>query len=235
MKRFWDHAHVVEDAGRFAIRLDGRPMRLPGGPALALESRALAEAIAAEWSLAGGTKGGTLTADDVPLTRIAGTAQERVAPNPAPVADAIAAYGQTDLLCYRAEAPAELVRRQVDRWQPWVDWAARTHGAQLRMAAGVVHVAQPEQALAALHGAVSTRTPFALAGLGLLVPSLGSLVLGLAVADGALDGSAAHELSILDELFQAEKWGEDREAITRRRHVAADIETAARFIALSSG
>ncbi len=226
---------MVEQDGRYAIRLDGRPMRLPGGPALALRSRALAEAIATEWSQAGGAKGGTLRADDVPLTRIAGTAQERVAPDPAPVALAIATYGESDLLCYRAEAPVELVRRQAALWQPWLDWAARTHRAELRVAAGVIHVAQHGEALAALHEAVCAQTPFALAGLGILVPALGSLVLGLAVADGALSAAAAHELAILDELFQAEKWGEDREAITRRRHVAADIETAARFIALSSG
>ena len=235
MKRFWDQATVVEEDGRYAIRLDGRPMRLPGGPALLLDSRKLADAIAAEWAGAGGAKGGTLTADDVPLTRIAGTAQERVAPDPAPVAQAIAAYGQTDLLCYRAEAPAELVRRQATLWQPWLDWAARSHGAKLRVAEGVMHVAQPNAAVAALHEAVSGRPPFVLAGLGILVPALGSLVLGLAVADGVLDAAAAHDLAILDELFQAEKWGEDREAITRRRHVAADIETAAHFMALSSG
>ena len=106
MKRFWDNATLVHENGFYAIRLDGRPMRLPGGPLLSLESRALAQAIAAEWQAAGSAKNGTLSAEDVPLTRIAGTAQERIAPDPAPTIAALASYAGHDLLCYRAEDPA---------------------------------------------------------------------------------------------------------------------------------
>ena len=230
MKRFWKTTDLVEEHGRYAIRLDGRPMRLPGGPLLSLESRALAQAIADEWSVAPDT----LTPEDVPLTRIAGTAQERVAPDPRATVDALAAYGETDLLCYRAEAPEALVARQHERWQPWLDWAARTQGARLRITSGVRHVAQPPEALAALRIALSARTPFELAGLGILVPAAGSLVLGLAVAEQVMDAAQAHELAALDELFQAEQWGEDRDAVQRRRHVAEDVETATRFIRLSA-
>ena len=145
MKRFWTEAAVTEDAGRYAIKLDGRPMRLPGGPVLSLQSRALANAIAAEWQAAGDR----LSAEDVPLTRIAGTAQERVAPDPDPTIAAIAAYGETDLLCYRASAPEALVRRQEQLWQPWLAWAARVHDAHLRVTASIRHIAQPPAALSA--------------------------------------------------------------------------------------
>ena len=231
MKRFWDKAELTAASGRYAIMLDGRPMRLPGGPLLALESRALAQAIADEWSAAGAT----LTAEDVPLTRIAGTAQERVAPDPEPTMAAIAAYGEIDLLCYRAAAPEALARRQDQLWQPWLAWAARLHDAHLLVTTGLGHVAQPPAALAALRAATARRSAFELAGLGILVPALGSLVLGLAVADAALDADQAHQLAALDELFQAEQWGEDPEAAARRRHVGQDIATAARFIRLSSG
>ena len=230
MKRFWTDATVTEEAGRYAIKLDGRPMRLPGGPILALESRALAHAIAAEWQAAGST----LSAEDVPLTRIAGTAQERVAPDPEPTIAAIAAYGETDLLCYRAASPEALARRQDQFWQPWLAWAARVHDAHLLVTAGIGHIAQPPAALAALRAAIARRPAFELAGLGILVPATGSLVLGLAVADGALDADQAHALAALDELFQAEQWGEDHEAAKRRRHVAEDIALATRFIRLSS-
>ena len=230
MKRFWKEAAVTEEAGRYAIKLDGRPMRLPGGPVLALQSRALAYAIAEEWSAAGAT----LVAEDVPLTRMAGTAQERVSPDPEPTIAAIAAYGETDLLCYRAAAPDGLVRRQEQLWQPWLAWAARVHDAHLRVTSAILHIAQPHAALAALRAAIARRSAFELAGLGILVPATGSLVLGLAVADGALDAAGAHELAALDELFQAERWGEDHEAAARRRHVAADIAVATRFIRLSS-
>src|SRR5579883_2955565 len=103
-------------------------MRLPGGPVLTVGPPALAHAIAAEWNAAGGARGGEMSFQDTPLTRLAGTAQERIAPNPDPTIDAIARYGESDLLCYRAEAPAELVQRQAQAWQPWLDWVAREHG-----------------------------------------------------------------------------------------------------------
>ncbi len=233
LKRFWNDAQVACENGRYAIRLDGRPMRLPGGPLLALESRALAEAIAAEWQAAGGARDGTLSAEDVPLTRIAGTAQERIAPDPSPTVAALARYAEHDLLCYRADAPPALVQRQAKLWQPWLDWAEACHGAGLRVGQGIRHVAQPQAALDRLGEALAAHPPFSLAGIGILVPALGSLVLGLAVADGALAAVEAHRLATLEELFQAEQWGEDHEATARRSAVAADIETAARFVILS--
>ena len=233
MKRFWDEARVVEHLGSFAIRLDGRPMRLPGGPLLALQSRALAEQIAAEWQTAGGEKNGVLTADDVPLTRIAGTAQERVAPDPAPTARALARYAEADVICYRADGPESLVSLEARCWDPWLDWARDTYDAELLVVRGVMPADQSPAALAAMARALDPRPAFELAGLGILVPALGSLVLGLAVADGALPAAEAHRLALLDELFQAEQWGEDREAISRRRALLHDIETAARFIELS--
>ena len=234
MKRFWDEARVVQEGGRHAIRLDGRPMRLPGGPLLALEQPALAEAIAAEWQAAGGAKGGTLSALDLPLTRIAGTAQERVAPDPAPTIAALLRYAEADLLCYRAGTPAELAQRQCHSWQPWLDWAAERFGAPLEATHGVLHIPQNPAALAALRTALEAHSPAALAALGIIVPALGSLVLGLAVAHGALEADAAHHLALLDELYQAGKWGEDHEAIARRRAILHDVETAARFLQLSS-
>ena len=233
MKRFWDTARVAPGAtGRFGIVLDGKPMRLPGGGPLALESCGLAEAIAAEWQAAGGAKGGEMSLAEVPLTRLAGTLQERVAPDPAPVAAALATYGQSDLLCYRASEPAPLVARQQRLWQPWLDWSAETLGARLRVTQGVMPVAQEPAALARLHAVLAAQTPAVLAALSLAVPALGSLVLGLAMAGLRLGAAAAVELAFLDELFQAELWGEDAQAASRRRAVAADVVLSQRFIEL---
>lgn len=232
MKRFWDEARVEREGGGFAVRLDGRPVRLPGGGALAVPSLPLAEALAAEWQAAGGTKGGEMRWDEVPLTRLAGTAAERIAPEPAATAAAIAAYGGTDLLCYRAGEP-ELAARQAREWDPWLEWAAAALGARLAVTAGIIHVAQPSAALRALEAAVAAESPLRLAALGVLVPSLGSLVLGLAVARGALEAGAAHHLSILDERHQEERWGLDWEAEERRARVGAEIAAAARLAALA--
>ncbi len=245
MKRFWTDAAAAEaeseagagadSSGGHVILLDGKPLRLPEHGPLCVPSAPLARAIAEEWRQAGGSKGGDFTQDDTPLTRLAGTAQTRIVPDPGPTIEAIARYGETDLLCYRAAGPAALVHRQARAWQPWLDWAALTYDAPLKVTTGVVHVEQSRQSLSALRAAVAAFDPWALGGLGILVPELGSLVLGLAVAAGRLDPGQAYELSALDELFQAELWGEDAAAAQRRDALAADIAIAARFIGLVVG
>lgn len=232
MKRFWDRAEARAAADGYEVALDGRPVRLPGGPPLRLPGRALAEAVAAEWQAAGGARGGEMSYADLPLTRIAGTAQERIAPAPEPVALELARYAESDLLCYRAQRPPPLVARQAAQWQPWLDWAAERYGARLLTTTTLTHVAQDPAALAALAGAVARLSPFALAALGVAVPALGSLVLGLALAEGALDAAQAHDIAHLDEAMQTELWGHDEEADLRLAQVAADIAVAGRMLAL---
>jgi chaperone required for assembly of F1-ATPase len=233
MKRFWDCAAIAPEAGGFCVLLDGRPVRLPTGTKLHLPHRALAEAVAAEWDEAGGCKGGEMSWADVPLTRLAGTAQERIVPDPEPVMLEIARYGETDLLCYRADGPEALMQRQHAQWQPWLDWAAQAFGARLRVTAGVIPVAQDPQSVAALAQAVAAQPPFALAALGVAVPALGSLVLGLAMAACRLDAEAAFALATLDETFQAKLWGRDEAAELRRRHMREDVVVAGRFLLLA--
>ena len=233
MKRFWDNATVEPEAGGYRVKLDGRPMHLPGGIRLLLPTSALADAVASEWQAAGGAKGGDMSFEDVPLSRLAGTAQERIAPDPTPMAHALAEYGRTDLLCYRAVDPPPLIERQAREWQPWLDWAARELGARLAVTAGVMPVRQDEAALGALERALLRQDAWALAGLGIAVPALGSLVLGLALAARALTPEHAHALATLDERFQEEFWGADEDAVQRRARIAAEVVLAARFIALT--
>jgi len=235
VKRFWDNASVEWTEEGHRILLDGKPMRLPGGAPLLVGPARLARAIAGEWQSAGGGKGGEMSFKDTPLTRLAGTAMERIAPDPSVTIDAIARYGETDLLCYRAETPESLVQRQHQQWQPWLDWAMRAYDAPLRIATGVGYIKQHHDSIAALRRAVAALDLHALAGLGIAVPALGSLVLGLALAAGELDGRTAYQLGALDELFQAEQWGEDYEAADRRTSMLADIELAARYIDLTRG
>ena len=233
MKRFWDTASIAPAPQGYAIMLDGKPMHLPGGAVLHVEAEPLARAIAQEWQTAGGGKGGEMSFADTPLTRLAGTAQQRIAPDPAPTVDAIARYAENDLLCYRADAPPELVERQTREWQPWLDWVAGAYDAPLRVSIGVAYVKQHRGSIAALRAAVGALDVSALAALGVAVPTLGSLVLGLALAEGRLDAAKAHALGCLDELFQAEAWGEDAEAAARRRSIAEDIALAERYLRLT--
>jgi chaperone required for assembly of F1-ATPase len=231
--RFWDAATAVATDTGYAIHLDGKPMRLPSAAPLTVRSAALAAAIADEWQAAGGTKGGAMTFSDTPLTRLAGTALERIAPDPSPTVDAIARYGETDLLCYRADSPRTLVERQQALWQPWLDWTTLTFDAPLRVTTGVGYIKQHRDSLSALRNTVAALDCDALAGLGIAVPAMGSLVLGLALAAGELDADTAFRTAALDELFQAEQWGEDYEAADRRASVLGDIRLAERYIRLT--
>lgn len=207
-KRFWKAATVVPAEGGFAVQLDGRVVKTPAKAALLLPTRALAEAVAAEW-LAQDEK---VDPASMPVTRAANAALDKVAAQHAEVAALIAAYGETDLLCYRAEGPEELVSLQTAAWDGWLDWAAVRYGARLAATRGVVPVAQPEAALAALAARVAACDIWELAALHDLVGITGSLVLGLAVAEGALDAEAAWDASRIDETWQIAQWGEDEEA-----------------------
>jgi chaperone required for assembly of F1-ATPase len=230
MQRFWTAALVVPTAGGHGVMLDGKLVRLPGGGPLAAPTAALAAAMAAEWSAAPRE----FRFDDLPLTRLVGTAQERIAPDPAPVALAIAGYGGSDLLCYRAE-DTRLAERQAAGWDPLLAWAATTLDATLRTTMGLMPITQPPAALAALARAVAARTPVELAALGIVVPALGSLVLGLAALTGRLDPTGAIALATLDERFQEEFWGTDAEAARRRVLIAAEVDGALRAAELARG
>ena len=233
MKRFWTDTSIAAEPGGFTLLLDDKPMRLPGGERLVIDRLALAEAIAAEWRRP--APGHEVHPQDMPLTQLAATATLRIAPSPAETATAIAAYGQSDLLCYRAAEPETLAQRQHTQWQPWLDWAAQRHDALLLTTTRIGFVAQNPQSLAALARAVSRHDAHGLAALGVIVPVLGSLVLGLAVTDGALSPEEAYTLSCLDELFQEERWGQDRDATERRAQAARDVVAAGRYVELSRG
>jgi chaperone required for assembly of F1-ATPase len=231
MKRFWDRAEIDAQGSGYILRLDGKPMRLPGGETLQIDPRPLAEAIAAEWrSPAIGVE---ISPDDLPLTQLAATARFRVAPAAAETAASIAAYARSDLLCYRADQPPDLVDRQQVAWQPWLDWAAQRYDAKLVVTRGIVFVDQSPQALAALARAVAVEDTHALTALGVMVPAMGSLVLGLAVREGMLEADEAFELSALDEAFQEEHWGRDQEAAAQRDRAAQEVRMAARYILLT--
>lgn len=207
-KRFWTETAVEETPGGFTVRLDGRPVKTPAKTLLVVPTRAMAERIAAEWD----AQQGKIDPRSMPWTRSANAALDKVAVQFDEVAGLLAAYGATDLLCYRAESPAELVLRQSEGWDPLLDWAATALGAALRTTVGVMHVAQPAESLERLSARVHGMTAFQLTGFHDLVAISGSLVLALAVTDGRLEAEEAWLLSRLDEHWQAEVWGRDEEA-----------------------
>jgi chaperone required for assembly of F1-ATPase len=224
-KVFWKVVAVTPAEGGFAVTLDGRPVRTPGKRVLVLPTRPLAEMVAAEWA----AQSGALRPDTMPATRTANSAVEKVAPARAAVIDDLAGYGGSDLLSYRAEAPAALQARQQAGWDPLLDWAAAALGARLATGAGIIHVPQPPDALSRLRAEVAAMDDFRLAAFHDLVALSGSLVLALAVVHGRLDPETAWALSRLDEDWQAEHWGRDDEAEAAAALKRAAFIHAARF------
>ena len=227
-KRFWKGVEVREAEGGFAVLLDARPLRTPGRHPVVVPAAALARAIAAEWAAIEAE----IRPEALPFTRMANTAIDRVPVQRAAVVEAVLAYAGSDLLCYRADAPVELARRQTAAWDPWLAWARTRFSAPLFAIVGVMPAPQPPASIAALGRAVEAFDDFALSALGELVTLSGSLVLGLAVAHGALAPAEAWELSRLDEDWQAEQWGVDAEAAAAASRKAADFRRAAEFLAL---
>jgi len=222
MKRFYKDVSAAPANGGFAILLDGKPIKTPGRNMLVLPTEALAAAIAQEWQ----AQGEEIIATTMPLLRLANTVVDGVAVNRASVIDAILRFGQNDLLCYRAHQPPELVARQRTGWDPLLDWVRQRHGAHMRIAEGLTHVDQTPDALLALRQALEDFDSFALGALHVVASITGSAVLALAVADGFISGAHAFALSRIDEVYQAEKWGEDAEAAKRAAHLAHDIDKA---------
>jgi len=231
MKRFWTTAAATPEDGHFVLQLDNKPLKLPGRAVLRVPYGALAEAIAAEWQAAPAE----FKPDDLPLTQLASTAQERVALHRAEIIRQLAAYGMNDLLCYRAGTPEPLVAEQRRLWDPWLHWARERFAVDLLTTTGVLPIDQHPDTAARFTAALEAYTDYGIAALGVIVPGLGSLVLGLALAEGALDAEAACAAACTDELWQETRWGQDREALTRRRHVLADVTASRRFLELCQG
>lgn len=231
MKRFYKKADVAGAQGGFCVHLDDRNIRTPGKAPLIVPLERLAVEIAAEWA----AQGEEIKPASMPMSRLANTVIDVVAPRRSEIVANLGAYGETDLLCYRAARPDDLAARQAAGWQPLLDWAARHHEARLHATTGVGHLPQARAALDALSGAVSGHDEWELAPLADFTTISGSLVLALAVSGGEIGWQRAWELSRLDEQYQNERWGEDPEAQARERRRRTELEEAARFLALLRG
>jgi chaperone required for assembly of F1-ATPase len=228
MKRFYTEAAATGTAAPFGVALDGRPVRTPARAALTLPTASLAHAIAAEWA----AQDGAINPRTMPLTGLANAAIDRVTPDPASFAARLAAYAESELLAYRADGPESLVARQAALWDPWLAWAAAAHDARFRLITGILHAPQPAETLAAISAAFAALDPFRLVALDPVVTITGSAVLGLAVLAGKLEADAAYDLGHLDQIWQAEQWGDDPLAAAAEATRRADLAAAVRFLGL---
>jgi chaperone required for assembly of F1-ATPase len=229
-KRFYDKAGVEERGGLFQLVLDGRPANTPGRRPLAVPSRGLAEAIAAEWD----GQGAMIDPAAMPVTRIVNSALDGVAGREKEVREDLVRYAGSDLTCYRAGDPDRLVAAQNAAWNPVLAWARDSLGARFALAEGLMHVEQPEEATAAVGRALAAVTsPLKLAALHVMTTLTGSVLLALAHAAGTLSADEAFEAAHVDERHQERVWGEDAEAMERRAVRRADFDAASRVYALA--
>ena len=227
-RRFYKSITVVTGEKGWRVTLDGKTLRSPAKKEFNLPTRALAEAIAAEWD----AQGDKIRPQTMPLMQLAATAIDRVATERARIVADVASYAGTDLVCYRATEPTALVERETQVWDPLLDWLRRRYDVSLHVTSGIVAVPQSPASLEALARIVDGHDDFALSALATLVHATGSLVIGLAVREGELTPEQGAHAAQLDELTQAERWGEDREALDRRIGQLAEVVAARRFLDL---
>ena len=225
MKRFYTQVEISNERG---ILLDGKPVRTPKRAPLILPGDKLAAAVADEWR----AQGEKVDPRSMPCTGLSNAAIDVIAPDPQTFAASLAAYADTDALCYRAVDPPDLIARQNTAWNPMIEWTRRRYDVGFEVVTGIIHQPQPRASVDRLSAEVAARSPFELAGLAPIVTISGSLIAALALFER--DISAVHTFDIchLDELWQVEKWGEDYFGTQTREAHRAEFMNAARFLSL---
>ena len=229
MRRFYSTAAWQTAENGYAITLDDKPVMTPDRARLTVPSRTLADALVAEWQ----AQGAKIEPASMPMTGFANAAIDKVASAPDNFIATIAAYGESDLLCYRAEGPSPLVARQAKSWDPLLDWASSRYDIAFVQVSGIMHRPQPDATLSRLRDAVGARSVFELAAISKLVSLSGSLVITLALVEGHSAAADLWERSCVDEIWQAELWGEDEYAQRHRSDREHDFLEAARFLNLA--
>ena len=230
-RRFYKQAGLSEGASGFSLTLDGRPARTPGRAPLALPTRALGEAVAAEWE----AQGASIDPTTMPLTRLANSTIDGVVPRAEEVRADLVRYAGSDLIAYRAAEPERLVAEQAAAWDPVHAWARDSLGAHLVLSEGVMFVEQPSEAIAAVQAAIDREpSPFRLAALHVMTTLTGSVLIALMHATGRLSAEKAWRAAHADELFQESRWGADYEASERRARREADFQAASLFFNLAA-
>jgi chaperone required for assembly of F1-ATPase len=227
-RRFWESTAVVGEAPPFMIALDGKPVKTPMKSALALPTRALAEAVAGEWA----GQGAKIDPATMPMTKLANTAIDRVAPERARIVAEIVEFAGSDLVCYRAQMPADLVGLQARSWDPVVDWALKRLDASFAVTAGVVHRPQATTVLARIRGFLEAHDEWALTAIHNMTTLTGSALIAAMIAEGALEAEAGWNAAHVDEEWQASLWGADEEAAARRERRRREFLDTVKFLKL---
>lgn len=230
MKRFYATATVEPGvAGGWAVKLDQRTLLTPGQRALTLPTRSMADAVAAEWL----AQGARIEPASMPATGFANAAIDQISPPRESFVADIVRWGESDLLCYRADGPAPLVTRQTAEWGPLLEWARHRFDVRFTVTTGVLHQPQPSETIARLRSIIGAESDFVLAAFVRLAHLSRSLIITLALAENIATPDTLWAAACLDEHWQEENWGADDFAVKNRNDRSADFHAAARFLSLA--
>jgi chaperone required for assembly of F1-ATPase len=224
-RRFYKAAAVAEQEAGFAATLDGRTAKTPAGGRLIVPTRALADAIGAEWA----AQADVIDFAAMPLTRLAFTALDRADGADEAMVRGLVGRAEADALCYFAEAPQDLAARQTAQWSPVLDWAAEALGLHFVRVTGIVHSPQPPETLARVGALARELDGFSLTGLAFAAALFESAILALAVQRKRVSGLEAFGLSRLEEAYQEDRWGIDPEAAVRVEGLRRDATAVERW------
>ena len=230
-KRFWKKVDVVSLEKGFCIKLDAKILKTPAKKEMLLPTNALAKKIAAEWD----RQVDEIDPNSMPFTKSANAALDKVIEQFEEVNSLVGDYGDTDLLYYRADSPAELKIRQESSWDPIIDWAEKNFEVKINCGTGILYIPQERELIYKLSKEISVLSSFQLTGLYDIVSITGSLILGLATINGRLSAEEAFNLSRIDELWQIDQWGVDEEAQAVSDLKYDSIMHAQEFFTLSGG
>jgi chaperone required for assembly of F1-ATPase len=225
-KRFYKSAAVIDQLG---IALDGRNVKTPLKAALVLPTRALADAVAAEWD----AQIEVINPHAMPLTKLANTAIDRATTEKSKIAAEILEFAGSDMVCYRVESPAGLVLRQAAHWDPIIAWAKADLKVDFATANTITHKRQSPAALQALEAHITSLDPFSFVAVHNLTTLTGSALLAAMVAAGKIPPDAAWLAANVDEDWQIETWRADAEASARRAGRFNEFSACVRFVNLA--
>ena len=225
LSRFYQLATAESEGQYFSVRLDGKKINTPAGNELLLPSLIMAESVAAEWQ----NQKSTIDVLSMPLMQLASTAIDRVSSERCSVLKQLVQYGGSDLLCYRATSPNELVEAQVAAWQPILDWLATELEIRLIVTSEINYLEQDIETLHRIHQTLALFGDFNLTAVLRLTQIFNSLALALAVTKDKITWEEGYDLGFLDETYQARRWGEDQEAAERLNNLKSEARMAARF------
>lgn len=229
VKRFYTDVSVEAIGDHaFSINLDGRAVKTPGKAQLCVKTEALASEIAAEWR----AQGEKIDPNTMPLTQIGCTSIDRIATNRPEIQGLIAKYAETDLICYRASAPNDLVAMQSELWQPLLNWCDAELGIRLQSTTGILPIPQDTESLETVLSIIQQFDDHELGAVSVVTQASGSVVIAIALAKGRIDGEQAAKASQVDETHQSKLWGLDHEAEVRLKALNSDILAAEAYLRL---